>query len=244
LALALFCAGFNGRQARADITLNFDPTSTFSGTAPAGSLSLVFTDGTGTGGGGNGISIGDVQLKITSSLASGENVDPNKAFYLNYVPGVGGASLANLSLSFVSGNFTQTATLNQPGPFTPDGFGGSFPILLTWSGPFTGGAMLLTSGEFQTYLISASSGVVDSSYFDNAITGTNPTPPPTNITMFAATHVQNTPSGRSGSAYVGGQEGGGGKGGPQSSPEPSKLAIAGLGALAFVAYGLRKRARR
>ena len=84
-ALALFVIlAIGGVLASANsLTLSFNPANTFSGTAPAGSLSATFTD---VMAGSDGCVFSCVQLTIGSNLGTGENLDPAKALYLNINP--------------------------------------------------------------------------------------------------------------------------------------------------------------
>jgi PEP-CTERM motif len=192
-------------------TLEFDflPVNTFSGTAPAGTLTAVFTD----------VLANQVSLKITSSLASGENLDPGKALYLNINPSKS-SDLASLTFALTANTgFSQAASV-QVGEdsFKPDG-DGLMDILFT----YTAGTKAFTTGQSQTYLITDAAGNLSASDFDFSSTcgtgcGTGG--------FLAAVHVQNTPSGGSGSAFVGGTVGGGGGG---RVPEPSTLFLLGAG---------------
>jgi hypothetical protein len=184
-ALAL---GLTATNARADtLTFNFNPTGTFSGTAPAGSLTATFTGGVS----------GGIQLTITSNLATGENLDPGKARYLNIDPTQN--SLLSAATFTLTGNtgFSQAATVSQAANnFKPDG-DGLMDILFTYS-PST---KAFTTGESQTYLITGlgtSASIFDFSSFCGSGCGTG--------SHLAAIHVQNTPSGGSGSAFVGGSD--------------------------------------
>jgi hypothetical protein len=130
-----------GGQSRADqFTLNFDPTSTFSGDTPNGSLSVTFTD-----------VAGGVQIVMNSNLVGNENLDPNKALYLNLDPSKA-SLLSTLSLSGLqasSGGFTDVASLGKGvNAFKADG-DGSYDMLLNW-GP---SVKALHGGESQTYTI-------------------------------------------------------------------------------------------
>ena len=97
-AAIMMAATFSAGTARADVIFDFLPTNTFSGTAPAGTLTADFQN-----------VAGGVQLTITSSLASGENLDPGKALYLNINP-ADDASLGSLSFSLTANTgFSQAA---------------------------------------------------------------------------------------------------------------------------------------
>ncbi|MFZ0931349.1 MAG: VPLPA-CTERM sorting domain-containing protein [Syntrophobacteraceae bacterium] len=181
LGLMLFMAP---KAAEASYTLNFDPTNTFSGTAPAGSLTATFTDVTG-----------GVQLTVTSSLATGENLDPGKALYFNFNPSKD-SSLGDLSFA-LTGNtgFSQQSTVETGADsFKADG-DGYYDIEFT----YTPSTKAFTTGESQTYLIKDSGGSITASDFTQYLSSTGGG----TGDWYAAVHVQNTPSGGSGSAWVG-----------------------------------------
>jgi hypothetical protein len=187
------------------VTVSFLPTNTFSGTAPSGTLTAQFSD-----------VAGGVQLVITSSLASGENLDPGKALYLNINPS---KSFMLPDLSFaLTGNtgFSQAASV-QTGEdaFKADGTGGNYDIQFTYGSS----TKAFTTGESQTYLITTSVGTISADDFNYLSTGGSPTP------FLAAIHVQNTPSGGQGSGWVGGT--------PDPVPVPPSLVLAltGIGSL-------------
>src|SRR5262249_38595659 len=148
LALAPSAASAN------TLTFNFNPVNTFSGTAPAGSLTATFTD----------LGNGDVSLLLTSNLAAGENLDPGKAFYFNFDP-----SEDATALSFtLTGNpgFSQASsvmTTNNPNDnnFKADG-DGHYSILFTYSS----GTKAFTTGESQTYDVHSTAGPIGVSDFD------------------------------------------------------------------------------
>jgi hypothetical protein len=216
LSAALMVLAWSGAS-RADVVFEFDPVNTFSGNAPTGTLSATFSDVSG-----------GVQLVITSNLGSGENVaTKNDGFYFNVEPGL--AALGHMSISLVSFvGFNSTPSLAQGEDlFKPDGTGGLYDLNLTWAKQ--GG---FTNGQSETLLITTSSGTISAADFNYLSTGGSPT------SYYAAVHVQNTPGG---SAWVGGTQ-------PPpltpGAPEPSTMAIAGLGALGFLGYGLRRHLKK
>jgi hypothetical protein len=219
LRLVAFAAiAFAPSWAAAD-TLIFDflPANTFSGTAPAGTLEAVFTD----------VGTNQVQLAITSSLAAGENLDPGKALYLNFQNHTGNPGNLNFALTGNSG-FSQAASVQTGnGDFKADGTGGHLDILFTYSSS----TKALTNGESQTYLITTSSGTLSTADFNYLSDGGSPS-------WLAAIHVQNTPSGGSGSGWVGGVPGNG----PQiTTPELSSGTLMSLLLFSSVGiYGFRR----
>ena len=93
-----------------------------------------------------------------------------------------------------------------------------------------------TNGQSQTLWITTSTGTITAADFDYQSTLRSGG----DQVQYAAVHVQNTPSGGAGSAWVGATPGGSII--QQSvTPEPSSMAIAALGALGFLGYGLRRR---
>jgi hypothetical protein len=219
-----------GAARASDITLVFEPTNTFSGTAPGGPatstiLSAEFKD-----------VAGGVQLILTSNLAAGENLDPGKtvanqrsgAWYFNFNP---------MKDSLIAGhNLTFTLTNNPDGllgsavsqgadAFKADG-DGFYDYLFTYQN----GTKPFTTGQTQTWLITDSSLTTPISAVD--FTGFKSTPGGGAGTWLAAVHVQNTPNGGSGSAFVGAVEG---PGPLTPTPEPSSMVlfggIAGLGVI-------------
>jgi len=187
-----------------ELTFSFDPTNTFSGTAPAGSLTADFTQ-----------VAGGVQLVITSNLGPGENLDPGKALYFNIDPA---DTVTDLSFTLTANTgFSEAATvMTGEDFFKPDG-DGLMDILFTYS-PST---KAFTGGESQTYLITSSSDA-DLSAADFDFSSTCDTGCGTGG-HFAAVHVQNTPNGGSGSAFVGGTPT------PSGVPEPGSMTLLGTG---------------
>jgi hypothetical protein len=210
-------------------TLEFDflPANTFSGTAPAGTLTAVFTDVAQATCGGSG---GCVQLVISSNLASGENLDPGNALFLNIDPAKS-SELGSLVVAFTANTgFSQSASvMTGEDAFKPDG-DGLMDILFT----YTPSTKAFTTGESQTYDIHTVSGTISAADFDFLSTctqgcGTGP--------HLAAVHVQNTPNGGNGSAWVGGTVGST----PAPVPEPTTLALLGT---AMLGFGVLRRRQR
>jgi len=216
-ALALGIAGF---PAHADLVFSFLPTNTFSGTAPAGTLTADFSV----------VSANEVQLVITSNLASGENLDPGKALYLNFNDAKVPTDLSNLTFTLTANTgFSQAATvMTGDDTFKPDG-DGQMDILFTYGSA----TKAFTTGESQTYLITDSAGSLAPSDFDFLSDCTSGCGTGGHL---AAIHVQNTPSGGSGSAYVAGTHNN-----VADTPEPSALALLGS---AIAAMGFIRRQRR
>jgi PEP-CTERM motif len=209
------------------LEFDFLPANTFSGTAPAGTLTAIFTDvAQGTCGGSGGC----VQLVITSNLGSNENLDPGKALYLNIDPAKS-SELGSLAFTLAANTgFSQAAGVatGEDG-FKPDG-DGLMDILFT----YTSGTKAFTTGESQTYDISTALGTISAADFDFSSTCGNGCGTGSHL---AAVHVQNTPNGGEGSAFVGGTIGST----PAPVPEPATLALLGTAMLGFGALRRRQR---
>jgi hypothetical protein len=180
-ALVLACLALP--VAHADTTFYFDPVNTFSGTAPSGSLTATFHDVSG-----------GVELKIDSTLAAGENLDPSKALYFNIDPLLD-SILTGLKFTLINNTgFSEAATvLTAPDAFKANGIGGYYDILFTYSSA----TKAFTGGEIQTYMITTNSGSINASSFNTISTGGSPS-------WLAAAHVQNVPTGGGLSGWVGG----------------------------------------
>ncbi len=196
-------------------TLSFDPANTFSGTAPSGSMTADFTN----------IS-GGVQLVITSNLASGENLDPGKALYFNINP-ADDSLLSKLSFTLTGNtNFNQQATVNTGADgYKADG-DGYYDIEFT----YTASTKAFTTGESQTYKITTSSGTISASDFTQYLSSTGGG----SGEWLAAIHVQNTPGGGSGSAWVGATSEV-----VATAPIPSTLLLFGSGLVGLAASRLK-----
>jgi|SRR5215469_14003032 len=212
LATAASLLALAASPVHADLIYNFDPANTFSGTAPAGTLTVQF----------HTVSTGQVLMTITSNLATGENLDPGEAIDLNIVPALSG-DLGSLNFALQSNTgFSQAASVQQgEDAFKADG-DGFYDISVTYS-PST---KAFTTGQAQTYLVTGT-GITESSFDALSSPGGGSGP------FFAAIHVQNTPSGGSGSAWV--------SSAPDPSgavPEPASLTIFGVG---LGVFGLLRR---
>jgi hypothetical protein len=187
------------------ITYYFNPTGTFSGDAPIGSLSATFTDNNG-----------GVLLNITSALYSSstrqENLDPNKALYLNFNPY---KDLYRLNFNLISNTGFNQQTVAHYGlnEFKADGTGGYYDILLTYSS----GTKAFTNGQSQTYSITLANRSINIRDFQ-FLSFSAPS--------YAAVHVQNT-GGSHGSGWV------------SPTPVPPTVWILGSGLLGLI--GIRKR---
>jgi hypothetical protein len=214
--IAMLIALGSGSAIRADFTLDFFPGGTFTGTQPgAGSgpggaiFQMTFAD-----------TAGGVNVTLQSFLAPGENLAANDAIYFNFNPAKS-ALLGSLNFVLTSSTGpgpTPAGTFNQgEDAFKADG-DGAYDILVTYPGG--GGAMQMVGGDTQIYFVAG----VSSSDFNFGST-----PQPGNGTNFtAALHVQNTPNGGSGSAFVG-------NGGPNNNitPAPPSVVLLGIGIALF-----------
>lgn len=197
-------------SAYANLTFVFDPSNTFTGTAPTGSLTAEFID----------VTPGTVDLVLTSSLAAGEKVSE---MYFNY----GGSALASLAFSL------DTAT-NTDGPaatvttgsnaFKADG-DGFYDILFTFS---TANPGSLTNGTSQTYMITGTNLVASDFNFLSSPVDADGKGSAPNGTWLAAVHVQNIGT-DSASGFVGGAP----------VPIPPSVWLLGSGLLGLIGIGRR-----
>lgn len=193
----------------APTSLSFNPSNTFSGDTPIGSLTASFTDVTG-----------GVELVINSNLASGENLNPDKALHFNFNPS---KVPTNLSFALSSNtNFSQQATvLRGADSFKADGVGGLYDIRFT----YLYSTKAFTSGQSQTYKITTSSGNIFATDFTNYLSSSTPG---NGTTWLAAAHVQGTTD-QEGSGWVG----------ATTTPLPAAAWLLGSGLLGLI--GIRKR---
>jgi hypothetical protein len=219
--------------------IDFTPGGTWTGTAPGGAsnsviLSAVFTDS----GSLNTLLANQVQLVITSNLAPGERLMAGDALYLNFNPAKS-SDLGSLTFALTahSVGFPQAATVGESeNGFKPDG-DGQYDLLFMYS--LMMGQSAFLGGTSQTYLITdTASASLLASDFDfpsfQAVHG-DPFGP-----FLAAMHVQNTPNGGSGSAFVAGQPAGSPTPFVGPVPAPSSAILLGMGAVALL-FGLRQR---
>jgi hypothetical protein len=217
--------------------IDFTPAGTWTGTPPGGTptsviLSAVFTDS----GSLNTLLANQVQLVITSNLASGERLMAGDALYLNFNPAKS-SDLGSLTFALTGNHlFPQAATVGESvNGFKPDG-DGQYDLLFMYS--LMMGQSAFLGGTTQTYLITdTASASLLASDFDflsfQAVHG-DPFGP-----FLAAMHVQNTPNGGSGSAYVAGQVPGGTTF-VGAVPAPPSAILLGMGVVALL-FGLRQR---
>jgi hypothetical protein len=205
------------------LTFAFNPSGTWTGTAPAGSVTATFTD-----------VAGGVQLVINSNLGPNENLDPQSqgAIFFNFNPAKS-SELTHLTFALTANTgFSQVATANQgEDAYNADG-GGAYDILLS----YTSSTKAFTTGESQTYLITTSVGTVTVADFDFLAS-----PQGGNGPFEAAIHVQNTPNGGSGSAYVAPDV----HRGPNVGlvPAPPSVILLGLGAGGLTSVNFLRRRR-
>jgi hypothetical protein len=214
--IALAALACTPALSRAD-SLYFLPANTFSGTAPGGTLSVDFEPGPSTN---------QLIMTIVSNLATGENLDPHAAVYLNINP-ARSSYLGNLTFTLQSNiGFSQASTVNQgEDNFKADG-DGFYDLTMTYSP----GTKAFLKGQSQTYLISAPSG---DSLSTTDFTQYMSTSGGGEGTWLAAVHVQNTPDGGSGSAWVG-----------AVTPEPSSFVIAFSSLACIGLAGMLRRLQR
>jgi hypothetical protein len=236
-----------------DFTYSFLPANTFSGTAPAGTLTAEFFDASASK--KCGAATSGVCLIITSNMAAGENIDPGNALFLNVTPSLADTASFLTDLTFTlqaNTAFSQAAGVttndeSNPGQIKADGSPGLFDVLLT----YTPSTKAFTSGESQTYLITDAAHTFTADDFltlsgdvpiNDPCTASDPGNP--GPCFAAAIHVQNTPSGGSGSGWVGAFGGGGGgiTGGPVPEPKSIGLSLIGCGVMFLVSRKRRQSA--
>lgn len=170
-------------SAYANLTFVFDPSNTFTGTAPTGSLTAEFID----------VSPGTVDLVLTSSLAAGEKVSD---MYFNY----GDQYLSSLAFAITANTDGGAATVaTGSNAFKADG-DGFYDINFAFSTINPGS---LTNGTSQTYRITGTN--LDSGDFNflSSPVDANGHGSSPNGTWLASVHVQGiAPNNTSG--FVGG----------------------------------------
>src|SRR5512139_602713 len=165
-------------SAYANLTMVFDPSNTFSGTAPTGSLTAEFID----------VTPGTVDLVLTSSLAVGEKVSN---MYFNF----GGSSLSSLAFAITANTDGPAAAISTgSNAFKADG-DGFYDILFAFS---TANPGSLTNGTSQTYVITGTNLVSGDFNFLSS-----PGPGGASGPFLAAAHVQAIAPNNS-SGFVGG----------------------------------------
>jgi hypothetical protein len=236
VAATLAALTWTGASQAGILEIDFTPAGTWTGTPPGGApgstiLSVVFTD-SGTD---NTLAANQVRVVITSNLAAGENLDPQKqgAIFLNFNPAKS-ADLGSLTFALTANtNFSEVSNVMQgEDGFKPDG-DGLYDILFTYGS----GTKAFTNGESQTYLITDPNENLLASDFNFLSTHSGPFGP-----FLGAIHVQNTPNGGSGSAFVAG-----GPPGPPpfvgATPEPTSVVLLGIGSAGLLAWSRRKSLR-
>jgi len=211
VAIAVFAVASAGANVKAD--LMFDVATPINGDIPQGTLQAAFADK------GAGI----VDLTMTSNLTGSSEFIGDWGF--NFTLNVSKLKVTLLSSTgTVSSKDTVATAFN--GTFNPPSVGN---FNLVWAandhsfGP---------SSSITYQLTYSGSGTFNSSTFDATSTGSTGGP------LYSAAKIQGIPGADSGEL--------GNNSGPtltteSVAPEPSTLAIAGLGALGFLAYGLRRR---
>jgi hypothetical protein len=176
------------------------------------------------------VDVGDPFNGGTESTITFTHLTNGSNDYLMFDSGSAGVNVnaTSFTVSGISGTGPQnTPVLSFAGSKNLDGFG-SFNLTIDDGDGFKNRAFTIT---FTVTNTSGTWGTASDVLTPNSKTG-----------ALAASHVGVSVSGGafgSNTGYVGGN--GGSIITPQSVPEPSTLAVAGLGTLAFIAYGVRKR---
>jgi hypothetical protein len=192
--------------ANADLVYNFLPTNTFSGTAPAGTLTADF----------HTVATGTVTLTITSNLAAGEFVLPKDGFYFNVISSYN-ATLLTLATNSLPPSVSGATLATGSDAFKPDG-DGLMDLELTFSPT---NAKAFVGGEIGVFTLTGT-GVTENTFDALSLCATGCG----HGSHYAAVHVGDTPLGGSGSAWVGGTPGT-----LVPAPEPISLTVLGSGLL-------------